>query len=106
MLNQIRGVNTSVEKALEKVVEITTPIKEEPKITTPIKEEPINTPVKANIKNDITINPQLLSLSPLVLAKLKKKEAEKQIREMGRSAEQEKKIIKIEELLYDRVSEV
>ena len=96
MLNQIRGVNTSVEKALEKVVEI----------TTPIKEEPINTPVKANIKNDITINPQLLSLSPLVLAKLKKKEAEKQIREMGRSAEQEKKIIKIEELLYDRVSEV
>ena len=94
MLNQIRGVNTSVEKALEKVVEI----------TTPIKNEPMNTPVKANIKSDININPQLLSLSPLVLAKLKKKEAEKQIREMGRSAEQEKKILKIEELLYDRVS--
>ena len=93
MLNQIRGVNTSVEKALEKVVEI----------TTPIKHEPMNTPIKANIKNDININPQLLSLSPLVLAKLKKKEAEKQVREMGRSAEQEKKIIKIEELLHDRV---
>ena len=93
MLNQIRGVNTSVEKALEKVVEI----------TTPIKHEPMNTPIKANIKNDININPQLLSLSPLVLAKLKKKEAEKQVREMGRSAEQEKKIIKIEELLHERV---
>ena len=44
-----------------------------------------------------------MSLSPLVLTKLKKKEADKKIREMGRSAEQEQKIIKIEELLHDRV---
>ena len=92
MLEKITGLNASVEKALKKVVEVTTPVKAE-----------LSTPVKKVIDSDIQLSPALRDLPPHLLAKIKADERQRRIKEMTMDKSKQKEIESLEELLNKRV---
>jgi hypothetical protein len=93
MLAKITGVNKSMEKALNRVVAIGTPKKEE-----------TMTPITKAIDHDFKLNPALRDLPPHLLAKIKAQEREKRIRAMTTNKGEQKEVELLEELLNRRVS--
>ena len=93
MLEKITGLNASVEKALKKVVEVTTPIKSQ---MTPSK-------IKA-LEADVQLSPALRDLPPHLIAKIKADEKQRRIKEMTMDKSQQKEVESMEELLHNRVS--
>ena len=91
MLAKIIGLNPSVEKALKRVENI----------TTPAKNEDIKTPIK-KVVEDIVIDKRLQGLSPQILEKFKAKQRAKQIKEMTRNDAQQKEIDLLNGLLHNR----
>eukprot|EP00093_Oithona_nana_P014019 14019.XXX_705263_704415_1 [CDS] Oithona nana genome sequencing. len=91
MLEKITGLNASVEKALKKVVEVTTPIKSQ---MTPSK-------IKA-LEADVQLSPALRDLPPHLIAKIKADEKQRRIKEMTMDKSQQKEVESMEELLHNR----
>lgn len=89
MLAKINGLNQSVEKALHRVIEVTTPSK--------------MTPVTKAVEDDIKLDPSLRDLPPHLLAKIKAQERDRRIREMTMDKTKQKEIEMLEELLHKRV---
>ena len=95
MLAKITGLNQSVEKALQRVVESSPKPSAKPLAMTPISKA---------VDDDIKLDPALRDLPPHLLAKIKAQEREKRIRNMTMDKGKEKEIGLLEELLHNRVS--
>ncbi len=93
MLEKIAGLNQSVEKALQRVAEVTTPKKLE-----------AMTPITKAVDDDVKLDPALRDLPPHIVAKIKAQERERRIREMTMDKTKQKELEMLEELLYKRVS--
>jgi len=94
MLAKITGQNQNVEKALKRVIELTTPTKEQ--------QENVMTPISKAISDDIELDPKLRDLPKHVRDKIIAKQREKRIRDMTMDKTKQKEIELLEELLYKR----